>query len=156
MYLQAAWLINLFAALNVATGVVQSKTSPTKKRSDFQAFMDEVRTPAEASVFSLFCVDCLTILPFVERKRILASRRPKHFIVRQPGHNVALDTIKWQADNSRHFVIPFRIEAALIDNGSMIKCHLTRTEPVPQRKIPKLLSATIQNKTLPVQYVLVI
>lgn len=34
--------INLFAALNVATGVVQSKTTATKKRPDFQAFMDEV------------------------------------------------------------------------------------------------------------------
>jgi transposase len=36
--------INLFAALNVATGVVQSKTTVTKKRPDFQAFMDEVVT----------------------------------------------------------------------------------------------------------------
>jgi transposase len=34
--------INLFAALNVATGVVQSKTTATKKRVDFQAFMDEL------------------------------------------------------------------------------------------------------------------
>jgi transposase len=34
--------INLFAALNVATGVVQSKTTTTKKRPDFQSFMDEV------------------------------------------------------------------------------------------------------------------
>ena len=34
--------INLFAALNVASGVVQSKTTPTKKRPDFQAFMAEV------------------------------------------------------------------------------------------------------------------
>ena len=34
--------INLFAALNVASGVVQSKTTATKKRPDFQAFMDEV------------------------------------------------------------------------------------------------------------------
>lgn len=34
--------LNLFAALNVATGVVQSKTTPTKKRPDFQAFMAEV------------------------------------------------------------------------------------------------------------------
>jgi transposase len=34
--------INLFAALNVATGVVQSKTTTTKKRVDFQAFMDEL------------------------------------------------------------------------------------------------------------------
>ena len=31
--------INLFAALNVATGVVQSKTTATKKRPDFQAFI---------------------------------------------------------------------------------------------------------------------
>jgi transposase len=34
--------INLFAALNVATGVVYGKTTTTKKRLDFQAFMDEV------------------------------------------------------------------------------------------------------------------
>lgn len=34
--------INLFAALNVATGVIQSKTTATKKRPDFQAFLDEV------------------------------------------------------------------------------------------------------------------
>ena len=34
--------INLFAALNVATGAIQSKTTTTKKRPDFQAFMDEV------------------------------------------------------------------------------------------------------------------
>ena len=34
--------INLFAALNVASGVVQSKTTATKKRPDFQAFMAEV------------------------------------------------------------------------------------------------------------------
>lgn len=34
--------INLFAALNVATGTIQSKTTTTKKRPDFQAFMNEV------------------------------------------------------------------------------------------------------------------
>lgn len=34
--------LNLFAALNVATGEVKSKTTATKKRPDFQAFMDEV------------------------------------------------------------------------------------------------------------------
>ena len=34
--------INLFAALNVASGVVQSKTTATKKRPDLQAFMAEV------------------------------------------------------------------------------------------------------------------
>jgi transposase len=34
--------LNLFAALNVATGQVKSKTTATKKRPDFQAFMDEV------------------------------------------------------------------------------------------------------------------
>ena len=34
--------INLFAALNVATGVVHGKTTATKKRVDFQQFMDEV------------------------------------------------------------------------------------------------------------------
>ena len=34
--------INLFAALNVATGVIQSKVTAVKKRCDFQAFMDDV------------------------------------------------------------------------------------------------------------------
>ncbi len=34
--------INLFAALNVATGVIHGKTTATKKRSDFQQFMDDV------------------------------------------------------------------------------------------------------------------
>lgn len=34
--------INLFAALEVATGVIRGKTTQTKKRADFQAFMDEV------------------------------------------------------------------------------------------------------------------
>lgn len=34
--------VNLFAALNVATGVIRGKTTQTKKRTDFQAFMEEV------------------------------------------------------------------------------------------------------------------
>lgn len=34
--------INLFAALNVATGAIKSKTTHTKKRPDFQTFMEEV------------------------------------------------------------------------------------------------------------------
>lgn len=34
--------LNLFAALEVATGVVHGKTTETKKREDFQQFMDEV------------------------------------------------------------------------------------------------------------------
>ena len=34
--------VNLFAALNVATGTIQSKTTATKKRPDFQAFLDDV------------------------------------------------------------------------------------------------------------------
>lgn len=34
--------VNLFAALNVATGVIRGKTTQTKKRIDFQAFMEEV------------------------------------------------------------------------------------------------------------------
>ena len=34
--------LNLFAALDVATGVIQSKTTVTKKRPDFQEFLDEV------------------------------------------------------------------------------------------------------------------
>ena len=35
-------VLNLFAALNVATGHVNSKTTDTKKRVDFIAFMDQV------------------------------------------------------------------------------------------------------------------
>lgn len=44
--------INLFAALEVATGVIRGKTTPTKKRADFQAFMDEVIAdqPAERQI----------------------------------------------------------------------------------------------------------
>lgn len=34
--------LNLFAALNVASGVIRSKTTATKKRPDFQAFLDEL------------------------------------------------------------------------------------------------------------------
>jgi transposase len=34
--------INLFAALEVATGIIRGKTTQTKKRADFQAFMDDV------------------------------------------------------------------------------------------------------------------
>ncbi len=34
--------VNLFAALEVATGVIRGKTTQTKKRADFQAFMDDV------------------------------------------------------------------------------------------------------------------
>ena len=34
--------LNLFAALNVATGKVRHKSTATKTRADFQAFMDEV------------------------------------------------------------------------------------------------------------------
>jgi transposase len=35
-------MLNLFAALNVATGQIKSKTTATKKRPDFQAFLDDV------------------------------------------------------------------------------------------------------------------
>lgn len=34
--------LNLFAALNVATGNVVSKTTQTKKRPDFQSLMDDL------------------------------------------------------------------------------------------------------------------
>jgi transposase len=34
--------INLFAALDVAAGTIHSKTTVTKKRPDFQAFMDDI------------------------------------------------------------------------------------------------------------------
>lgn len=44
--------INLFAALNVATGEIKSKTTQTKKRPDFQAFMEELVTdiPADQQI----------------------------------------------------------------------------------------------------------
>lgn len=35
-------VVNLFAALNVATGAIQSKITATKKRPDFQEFLEEV------------------------------------------------------------------------------------------------------------------
>lgn len=34
--------LNLFAALNVATGVVKTKTTATKKRPDFQSFLNDI------------------------------------------------------------------------------------------------------------------
>jgi hypothetical protein len=34
--------VNLFAALEVATGVIRGKTTPTKTRVDFQAFLAEI------------------------------------------------------------------------------------------------------------------
>lgn len=44
--------LNLFAALNVATGVIQSKTTATKKRPDFQAFLNDVvdNVPADQEI----------------------------------------------------------------------------------------------------------
>lgn len=44
--------VNLFAALEVATGIIRGKTTQTKKRADFQAFMDEVIAdqPAERQI----------------------------------------------------------------------------------------------------------
>jgi len=40
--------LNLFAALNVATGEVRKKTIKTMTRIDFQSFMDEVVKDASA------------------------------------------------------------------------------------------------------------
>lgn len=44
--------VNLFAALEVATGVIRGKTTQTKKRADFQAFLDEIvaEHPAEREI----------------------------------------------------------------------------------------------------------
>lgn len=44
--------VNLFAALEVATGVIRGKTTQTKKRADFQAFLDELIAdqPAERQI----------------------------------------------------------------------------------------------------------
>ena len=44
--------VNLFAALEVATGVIRGKTTQTKKRADFRAFLDEVIAdqPAEREI----------------------------------------------------------------------------------------------------------
>lgn len=41
--------VNLFAALNVATGAIHSKITAAKKRPDFQAFLDEVVADVPAS-----------------------------------------------------------------------------------------------------------
>jgi len=44
--------VNLFAALEVVTGVIRGKTIQTKKRADFQAFMEEViaEQPADRQI----------------------------------------------------------------------------------------------------------
>lgn len=44
--------MNLFAALEVVTGVIRGKTTQTKKRADFQAFMEEViaEQPADRQI----------------------------------------------------------------------------------------------------------
>ena len=44
--------VNLFAALEVATGVIRGKTTQTKKRADFQAFMEDViaEQPAQRQI----------------------------------------------------------------------------------------------------------
>jgi transposase len=44
--------VNLFAALEVATGVIRGKTTQTKKRADFQAFMDDIvaEQPSERQI----------------------------------------------------------------------------------------------------------
>jgi len=44
--------VNLFAALEVATGIIRGKTTQTKKRADFQAFLEEVIAdqPAERQI----------------------------------------------------------------------------------------------------------
>jgi len=44
--------VNLFAALQVATGIVRGKTTQTKKCADFQAFMDDIVTeqPADRQI----------------------------------------------------------------------------------------------------------
>ena len=41
--------VNLFAALNVATGAIQSKVTAVKKRPDFQAFLDDVMAEVPTS-----------------------------------------------------------------------------------------------------------
>jgi transposase len=47
--------LNLFAALDVATGKVSNKTTATKTRADFQAFMDEVvaDVPADREIHAI-------------------------------------------------------------------------------------------------------
>ena len=41
--------VNLFAALNVATGAIHSKVTAVKKRADFQAFLDDVLVDVPAT-----------------------------------------------------------------------------------------------------------
>jgi len=53
--------LNLFAALDVATGVVRNKTTATKTRADSQAFMDEVvaDVPADREIHVIMDNYCI-------------------------------------------------------------------------------------------------
>ncbi len=52
--------LNLFAALEIATGVIRGKTTQTKKRIDFQAFMSEIITdqPPDRHIHVILDNDC--------------------------------------------------------------------------------------------------
>ena len=65
--------LNLFAALNVATGKVRNKTTATKTRADFQAFMDEVVADVPADQQIHVILDIIIIAP--TRKTKPGSRR---------------------------------------------------------------------------------
>ena len=53
--------VNLFAALEIATGVIRGKTTQTKKRIDFQAFMSEIIAdqPADPHIHVILDNDCI-------------------------------------------------------------------------------------------------
>ncbi|MBS1600481.1 MAG: IS630 family transposase [Bacteroidetes bacterium] len=55
--------INLFAALNVATGAVKTKTTSTKKREDFQAFLEDVMQgiPSDQQVHVILVSNCISL-----------------------------------------------------------------------------------------------
>jgi transposase len=66
--------INLFAALEVATGVIRGKTTQTKKRLDFQAFMSEIiqDQPSDRQIHVILDNYCTH-----KKKRNLACRAPE-------------------------------------------------------------------------------
>ena len=66
--------LNLFAALNVATGHVHAKTTDRKKREDFQSFLEEVLAdlPKDLEIHVIldnYCTHKKNAEPFKWRKR---------------------------------------------------------------------------------------
>lgn len=74
--------ITLFAALRVATGTIQSKTTVTQKRPDFQAFLDEVvrDVRAETAIHVILDNDST----HTKSPAWLAQHPPSRFTSRRP------------------------------------------------------------------------